>query len=211
MCSRGTPPAEAQRSAMGRLDMEADSRLAKRNLVGNSHQPGRVVFGFGTGHGQIAVWNLHTGALLKQFDDDICAGNLAGAPSTLFSHVDFSPDGTRLVDAGGGACATIWNWQQVSSSQPVFSGSDGVTINSIAFNADGSRAVLAGNDGKAMVWNLATGAAQVTFEEQGDNARRGDVDGIFHSRRKRGRYRWHLGRRRALECGPRQSGAHSQF
>lgn len=119
-----------------------------------------------TGHGQIAVWNLHTGALLKQFDDDICAGDLAGAPSTLFSHVDFSPDGARLVDAGGGACATIWNWQQVSSSQPVFSGSDGATINSIAFNADGSRAVLAGNDGKAMVWNFATAAVQVTLEEK---------------------------------------------
>ena len=118
-----------------------------------------------TGHGEIAIWDLHSGALLKQFDDNICAGTLGGAPSTLFSHVDFSPDGTRLINAGGGACATIWNWQQVHSAQPMYSGS-GATINSIAFSPDGSRAVLASNDGKAVVWNLATGAAQFTLQDK---------------------------------------------
>ena len=123
-----------------------------------------------TREGEFAVWDLHSGALLKQFDDDICAGDLGGAPSTLFSHVQFSPDGTRLINAGGGACATIWNWQQVRSTQLVFSGS-GATVNSIAFSPNGSRAVLAGNDGKAVVWNLVTGAAQFTL--QGKATQRG--------------------------------------
>jgi WD40 repeat protein len=117
------------------------------------------------GQGEFAVWDLHSGALLRQFDDDICAGDLGGAPSTLFSHMQFSPDGTRLINAGGGACATIWNWQQVRSSQLVYSGS-GATINNIAFSPDGSRAVLAGNDGKAVVWNVVTGAAQFTLQSK---------------------------------------------
>ena len=118
-----------------------------------------------TGHGELGVWDLHSGALLKQFDDDICAGDLGGAPSTLFSHVEFSPDGTRLMNAGGGACAAIWNWQQVHSSQLVYSGS-GATINSIAFSPDGNRTLLAGNDGKAVVWNLTSGAAQFTLQNK---------------------------------------------
>lgn len=123
-----------------------------------------------TGHGEIAVWDLHSGALLKHFDDEICAGDLGGAPSTLFSHVEFSPDGTRLINAGGGACATVWNWQRVHSSQPVYSGS-GAPINSIAFSPDGSRAVLASNDGTAVVWNVVTGAVQFTLKDK--SAQRG--------------------------------------
>jgi WD40 repeat protein len=118
-----------------------------------------------TGYGEFAVWDLHSGALLKKFDDVICAGDLLNAPSTLFSHMQFSPDGTRLINAGGGACATIWNWQQVRSSQLVYSGS-GATINGIAFSPDGSRAVLADNDGRAVVWNVVTGAAQFTLQSK---------------------------------------------
>ena len=115
--------------------------------------------------GEIDVWNLHTGGSLNAFHDSICAGSLLGAPTSMYGHIDFSPDGKRLIDAGGGACATIWNWQQVHSSQLVFSGS-GATINSIAFSPDASRAVLAINDGEAVVWSLATGAAPVTLKEQ---------------------------------------------
>ena len=118
-----------------------------------------------TGHGEIAIWDLHSGALLKQFNDDICAGDSLGAPSTMFSHVQFSPDGTRLLDAGGGACATIWNWRQVHSAQPVFSGS-GATINSIAFSPDGSRAVTAGNDGNAVIWSMESGAVEFTLKNK---------------------------------------------
>lgn len=117
-----------------------------------------------TGHGEFAVWDLHSGALLKQFDDGICAGDMLGAPSTLFSHIQFSPDGTRLINAGGGACATIWNWQQVHSAQPVYSGS--AAINSMAFSPDGNRAVLAGKDGAAVVWNVASGAVRFTLKDK---------------------------------------------
>ena len=68
-----------------------------------------------TGHGEIAVWNLHTGSTVEAVRRRYLRRQIwRGAPSTLFSHVDFSPDGTRLIDAGGGACATIWNWQQVT-------------------------------------------------------------------------------------------------
>ncbi len=113
----------------------------------------------------IEVWDLHSGALLKQFNDQICADDSQGAPSTVNSHVGFSPDGTRLINTGGGTCATIWNWQKTRLPQLVLSG-DGRTVNSIAFSTDGSRAVTGSNDGTAVVWNAKTGAAEFTLQSE---------------------------------------------
>ncbi len=116
-----------------------------------------------TSGGELSVWDLRSGALLKQFDDEICAGNILGAPSTSGSHLQFSPDATRLIDAGGGACATVWNWQQAHSSEQVLS-SPGIMLESIAFSPDASRAATGNNDGTATVWSVASGTAAFTLK-----------------------------------------------
>lgn len=127
--------------------------------------------------GEVSVWNLHSGALLKQFDDEICAGNISGVPSTMGSHLQFSPDGARLIDAGGGACATVWNWQQTRSAEQVLS-SPGIMLESIAFSPDASRAVTGKNDGTATVWSIASGTAASTLKPK-TMARGAAVPGAF--------------------------------
>jgi WD40 repeat protein len=115
---------------------------------------------------------------VKQFSDAICAGSLLGAPSTQFSHVAFSPDETRLINAGGGSCATVWKWQQIPSAQPVFRGS-GSVINSIAFSSDGDRAVTGGNDGNAVVWDTSTGAIKLTLKNKDTASTRAGFMALF--------------------------------
>lgn len=108
-------------------------------------------------HGEISVWDLRSGRLLKQFDDAICAGD--SSADTVFGSLRFSPDSRRLIYLGGGTCATIWDWQKTRPPLRVLSGHS-ATVRSIAFNPDGRRAVTGSDDGSAVVWNVETGAAE---------------------------------------------------
>ena len=116
--------------------------------------------------GEISVWDLHSGQLLKEFHDEICARESAGDWTSLPGELLFSPDGLRLIYAGGGECTTIWDWEQVHAAQPILSGHS-ATVRSIAFNRDESRAVTASDDNSAIIWNVKSKAAELTLKEQG--------------------------------------------
>jgi WD40 repeat protein len=117
-----------------------------------------------SGYGTIDVWKLPSGSLLNEFNDTICAGDLAGSPSTLFSHLRFSIGSNLLVNTGGGTCATVWHWREVRQNKVVLAGghtgagSLPPVVNSVAFNPDGRRAVTGSGDGTATIWNAVTGA-----------------------------------------------------
>ncbi len=121
-----------------------------------------------TGQGEIEVWDLHSGALLRDFSDEICAGNLLGAASAEFAQMRFSPDGRQLAYTGGGTCASVWNWDETHRPEVVLSAGT-ASVNSIAFSNDGKRAVT-GGAGIATIWNAGTGAAQFALKSKDNPA-----------------------------------------
>jgi WD40 repeat protein len=77
----------------------------------------------------------------------------------------FSPDSGHLIYAGGGTCATIWEWQKTQPTQPVLA-SHGATVRSIAFDQDAGRAVTGSDDGTAVIWNIETGAPEFKLKDK---------------------------------------------
>jgi len=151
-----------------------------------------------TGRGEIGVWDIQSGTLVKRLDDRICPGDsdsgsfhvwrsvqfssnisvMLDPETLLLSNLLFSPDGSHLILAGGGACATVWNLSETGPLQPVLSVDDspkplppGIGPNparSIAFNQDGSRAVTGTDDRGAVIWDVKTGAITANLRSKND-------------------------------------------
>jgi WD40 repeat protein len=67
----------------------------------------------------------------------------------------FSPDGSRILAAGGDQTLRVWDAKSGIELQ-VFSGHSGV-VTSCAFSADGSQVVSAATDGAIIIWDAASG------------------------------------------------------
>jgi len=68
--------------------------------------------------------------------------------------VAFSPDGSRLVAAGGDDTANLWDLQ-TGSRVSTFGGHKG-TVYTVAFSPDGERIAMGSADGTAVVWDVKT-------------------------------------------------------
>lgn len=75
----------------------------------------------------------------------------------------FSPDGNRLVSAGGDGAVKIWDTTTGAVVQDL-KGHSGVVM-SVAFSPDGRLVASAGLDGMLRVWDAAKGTALVTLRE----------------------------------------------
>ena len=81
----------------------------------------------------------------------------------LVEHVEFSPDGSRLLTASHDGTARLWDIDGVLTTTlrhlhpPTFA----------AFNSDGTRIVTLGTDDVAHVWDVASGNEIATLEDQG--------------------------------------------
>jgi WD40 repeat protein len=101
------------------------------------------------------LWNIETGRELQRF------GGLADA----VTHVAFSPDGRRVLAAGG---STIKMWDVVTGQSLVELRLDNESVESLAFSPDG-RMVLIGGSRGASVWNAATGERLASLFSFGDS------------------------------------------
>ena len=90
--------------------------------------------------------------------------------------VDFSPDGRRLVTAGGDGAARVY---RASDGKRLLVLGHGQALSAALFSPDGSKIATAGKDGRARIWNAKTGAllhelrhdgpvTSVTFAHDGD-------------------------------------------
>ena len=81
----------------------------------------------------------------------------------LVEHVEFSPDGSRLLTASHDGTARLWDIDGVLTTTlrhqypPTFA----------AFSRDGTRVVTLGADDIAHVWDAASGREIATLEDQG--------------------------------------------
>jgi WD40 repeat protein/serine/threonine protein kinase len=86
-----------------------------------------------------------------------CHGELKTlvGPTAAFTSVAFSPDGTRLVAAGGDGALSVWD---LAGGPPrILRGHTGIVFG-VAFSPDGKRVASAGGDGTFKVRDVATGA-----------------------------------------------------
>jgi WD40 repeat protein len=82
--------------------------------------------------------------------------------SAAFSSAAFSPDGQRVVRAGGDKTAQVWN-AVTGEVIAKLEGHSGI-VRSVAFSPDGQRVVTASGDRTARVWNAASGQVIAKLE-----------------------------------------------
>jgi formylglycine-generating enzyme required for sulfatase activity/WD40 repeat protein len=73
----------------------------------------------------------------------------------LCSTTAFSDDGTRLITAGWGGTAQVWDTQTEKLIQVI---QQGAAINAARLSRNGATAITAGDDGAARVWDVKSGA-----------------------------------------------------
>jgi WD40 repeat protein len=101
------------------------------------------------------VLDLFTGLpltpLMKHGVKEIAKGVVRG----VVNHVAFSPDGKRVVTAGGGDTARVWDAVTGQAVTPPLKHND--KVNHAEFSPDGKWVITASDDETACVWDAATG------------------------------------------------------
>jgi WD40 repeat protein/serine/threonine protein kinase len=124
------------------------------DLIARFAPNGRQIVTFGVDCA-VRFWNVETGeeeALPRPIQN---RGAFNGLSFVVFNGVQFSPDGTLLLTAGGGRVAQLWS---LKSGEPVGpSVLHSAPIQSAAFNHNGHFAVTADQDGLARVWRVPSG------------------------------------------------------
>ena len=102
-------------------------------------------------HDREYVHRLRIGSILQQSPKLVGLSFHHGS----FSHLEFSPDGRRLVTANADRTARVWDARNGQPVTPPLRHAAQVAYAS--FSPDGSRVVTGGRDSTAQVWNAATG------------------------------------------------------
>ena len=111
------------------------------------------------------VWDARSGAEVLALKGH--ASRLIGAdipdvvmigdiPFVGVNSASFSPDGARVVTAGGDGTAKVWDAR--SGAEVLALKGHAGAVRTAGFSPDGARVVTASEDGTAKVWDAATGA-----------------------------------------------------
>lgn len=140
------------------LDMDADLPQA----LAVTPDGRRLVAGMFVG--EIAIWDLQSGALLR---------TLEGHASAVCA-VAVTPDGARLVSGSGHvlhgerSVNTIKVWDLAEGTELLTLPGHGGPITAVAVTPDGRTALSASNDGTVRVWDLDAGACTRTLAGHDD-------------------------------------------
>ena len=142
---------------------------------------GKYVASAGGGKGSLGLWASGTDNDIRLWDVESRREirKLTGHTDLVYC-VRFSPDGARLLSAGGITDPTVRLWDVETGTQ--LHKLEGHTrwVTDVAFSPDGQRAASSGDDKTIRVWNLETGE-QVTLIEGNETS----VSGVrFHPQRE---------------------------
>jgi WD40 repeat protein len=116
-----------------------------------------------TDTGEISIWDIESGTLLKVFQDRIGWKE----PTAVYISdgcLRFTPDGRFLIFAGNSNDAKVWDWQ---STHPLRLSLSAHT-NSVCFamfSPDSKTLLTASKDGAVIVWDGVTGRRQMTLRD----------------------------------------------
>ncbi len=105
----------------------------------------------GAEDGTIYVWNVRTGALVREF-----VGH-----ADRITQIVMSADGKRVLTSSADRAAILWDFETGQLFRR-FIGHTGA-VNSIALNANGSEILTGSTDGRMIVWDIDTGQSQQQF------------------------------------------------
>jgi WD40 repeat protein len=147
---RGRGEAQVWEARTGRPVSQPLRHSGKINQVDVSPDGRRLVTG---SDGGTFVWDVEKGTVLFELGQgNPGQGSPGGYP------VAYSPDGTRILTAGGNGIVQVWNAETGRpTSPPIPIG----VIWAVTFSPDGTRILTAGEDQTARVWDAQTGQ-QVT-------------------------------------------------
>ena len=116
------------------------------------------------GGGRVLIWNLQTGAVVRE---------LRMARFDTVNAVAFSPDGARLA-TGSDKIARIWDaatWRQqlqVAHATALAAGPPSYhAVCAVAFSPDGARLATGSSDKTARIWDAATGRQRLQVAHRG--------------------------------------------
>ena len=126
------------------------------------------------------LWDAASGHLVASFDQPAWTdprNGALGAPEGLlretgFYHVEFSPDGVRILTTSRDNTAKLWD---AASGKLIASFDHQDTVRLAAFSPDGTRILTASWDNTAKLWDVATPVelARQVKESDGNTARTG--------------------------------------
>ena len=100
---------------------------------------------------EIIVWDAESGQPLFTLVEGI----------DRVSGMEFSPDGTRLINGNRDGTAIIWD---LTSGKVLFTLQEhSNAVESVAFSPDGTHVATASDDGTAIIWNATTGSPALTL------------------------------------------------
>jgi WD40 repeat protein len=114
-------------------------------------------------NGEISVFDLNSGSLLRRFKDQIGWKDIF--PLYMGdSTIAFTPGARLLMSGANSGAVKSWDWRQTISSS-VRRDDDTLKATSAVFDSTGSKLLTATEDGRAVVWDASTGQKQLTIGE----------------------------------------------